>query len=84
MYACKGGNKEIVELLLKYDADVKVTNNVGDSCVSMAQKGGPNSVEIVALLVSKGASLRPGSRQVGDNNMKRVSRFNKEEVKGKS
>lgn len=36
MYACKGGNKEIVELLLKYDADVKVTNNVGDSCVSMA------------------------------------------------
>ena len=36
MYACKIGNKELVELLLSYKADINVTNNLKDTCVSLA------------------------------------------------
>ena len=60
MYACKSGNKELVELLIANRADIKATNTVGDSCVSMAQKCG--NPEILVLLVKHGASIRPSSR----------------------
>jgi ankyrin repeat protein len=36
MYACKAGFKDAVELLLHYKADITVTNNLGDTCVSLA------------------------------------------------
>mgnify|MGYP001597147003 CR=1 FL=1 len=51
MYACKSGNKEIVELLLKYKANPAVSNNIGDTCETMAFKSG-NS-EIMMLLKGK-------------------------------
>ena len=40
MYSCKHGNKEIVELLLKYKADINIQTPLGDTCVTMAQKSG--------------------------------------------
>lgn len=39
----------MVELLLGYKADIKVTNSLGDSCVAFAQKSG--NPEIMTLLV---------------------------------
>ncbi len=60
MYACKAGSKEAVELLLSYKADIKAINNLGDSCVNLAQKSG--NAELMVLLVKNGASLRPASR----------------------
>ncbi len=60
MYACKRGEKQAVELLLQYKADIKVVNNIGDSCVNLAQKSG--NPEIMMLLVKNGASIRPASR----------------------
>jgi ankyrin repeat protein len=60
MYACKAGSKEAVELLLQYKADIKAVNNLGDSCVNLAQKSG--NAELMVLLVKNGASLRPASR----------------------
>jgi ankyrin repeat protein len=60
MYACKAGSKEAVELLLQYKADIKAINNLGDSCVNLAQKSG--NAELMVLLVKNGASLRPASR----------------------
>ena len=36
MYACKGGSEEIVQLLLKCNANVKVVTRVGDSAVTFA------------------------------------------------
>jgi ankyrin repeat protein len=61
MFACKLGSKEVVELLLHYKADVKATNTLGDSCISMAQKNA--NPDIMVLLVKSGGSLRPASRQ---------------------
>jgi ankyrin repeat protein len=61
MFACKNGNKDMVELLLGYKADIKATNSLGDTCVAFAQKSG--NPEIMGLLVRSGASIRPASRQ---------------------
>ena len=36
MYACKLGNKEIAQLLIKEKADVNATNKVKDTCMAMA------------------------------------------------
>ena len=36
MYACKSGNKDAVELLLHYKADIKASNSLGDTCVNLA------------------------------------------------
>jgi ankyrin repeat protein len=60
MFACKVGSQEMVELLIKYKADVKAINNLGDTCVNLAQRSG-NS-DVMALLVKNGASIRPSSR----------------------
>ncbi len=60
MYACKAGSKQTVELLLHYKADIKAVNNLGDSCVNLAQKSG--NADLMMLLVKNGASLRPASR----------------------
>ncbi len=60
MFACKNGHKGMVELLLQYKADIKAVNNLGDSCINLAQKSG-NS-EVMMLLVKNGASIRPQSR----------------------
>lgn len=60
MFACKAGSQEAVELLLNYKADIKAVNNLGDSCVNLAQKSGNQN--IMVLLVKNGASIRPPSR----------------------
>jgi ankyrin repeat protein len=60
MYACKAGSKEAVDMLLALKADIKAVNNLGDTCVNLAQKSG-NS-EVMMLLVKNGASIRPASR----------------------
>ena len=60
MYACKTGSKASVELLLQYKAEITAVNNLGDTCINLAQKSG-NS-EIMMILVKNGASLRPASR----------------------
>lgn len=36
MYACRLGNKEIVELLLKNKANINVQTPIGDTCITMA------------------------------------------------
>jgi ankyrin repeat protein len=36
MFACKAGNKDVVELLLSYKADINATNNLKDTCFTMA------------------------------------------------
>jgi ankyrin repeat protein len=40
LYACKLGSKQMVELLLSYNANIHVQNKTGDSCMSFAQKSG--------------------------------------------
>jgi ankyrin repeat protein len=60
MSACKAGCKETVELLLTLKADIKAINNLGDTCVNLAQKSG-NS-DLMMILVKNGASIRPASR----------------------
>ena len=60
MLACKIGNQELVEILIGYRADIRVTTPIGDTCITMAQKSG-NS-EIMMMLVKSGASIRPASR----------------------
>jgi len=59
MFACKLGSKEMVELLLQYKADIKATNKMKETCMSMAQKSG--NQELIMLLVKHGGSLRPQS-----------------------
>ena len=59
MNACLKGDLSVVKLLLSNGSDIKATNAIGDSCVTMAQKSG--NQEVVMELISKGAALRPGS-----------------------
>lgn len=59
LYACKLGNRQTVQMLLKYKANVNVVNATGDSCMSFAQKSG--NEEVVMMLIEAGMSLRPMS-----------------------
>ena len=58
---CKSGDISVLTLLLEVEVDLTATNNFGENCINIAQKHGHQELSI--LLVEKGATLRPVSRQ---------------------
>ena len=54
-FACKKGDKQMVEYLIEHNAKVTESTPLGDNCLKIAQKH--NHQEIALLLVSKGTSI---------------------------
>ncbi|KAJ5066524.1 ankyrin repeat ph and sec7 domain containing protein secg-related [Anaeramoeba ignava] len=55
-FACKLGKKEVVELFLKYEADVNFQNDDNQNCLHIVTMNS-NSPQIINLLLSKGAQI---------------------------
>ncbi|NWK57712.1 ankyrin repeat domain-containing protein [Verrucomicrobiaceae bacterium N1E253] len=55
-FAVRSRNLEVVKLMINYNLDIELKNNGGDTALAMAFKGLPINLEIIKLLLSKGAS----------------------------
>ena len=62
--ASANGYLDIVELLLKYDADIHIKNIEGNSALLLAaMHGGPQSRDIVELLLESGANINTRNKR---------------------
>jgi hypothetical protein len=63
MRASNFGYFEVAELLLDAGADVNTVNDSGRTALTLSALQGRNSIEIIRLLVSRGADLNAGTEQ---------------------